>query len=92
MLRLPLTQPDRGLSYRAQTSMPAEYGRTHFSSCNIQLAHMKLSTACEQGKLMEAIEFYHKALGLRSEDTISAQLLGEALRQQAGQDDLGLQF
>ena len=40
-----------------------------------------------QGKLLMAIEYYHKALGLRSEDSICAQLLQDALKQHAELDD-----
>ena len=42
--------------------------------------------------MMAAIEYYHKALGLRSEDSICAQLLQEALKHQAELDDDFLDF
>ena len=43
-----------------------------------------MSSPLVQGNMMAAIEYYHKALGLRSEDSICAQLLQEdCLKHQA---------
>ena len=43
-----------------------------------------------QGKLALAISNYHKALGLRADDTFAADLLGVALREECEQ--LGSDF
>ena len=44
-----------------------------------------------QGRLMEAIEEYHKALALRPEDAFAAEMLGVALREVVPYpDDMGI--
>jgi tetratricopeptide (TPR) repeat protein len=44
-----------------------------------------------QGKLMEAIEEYHKALALRPEDSFAAEMLSVALREVVPYpDDMGI--
>lgn len=42
-----------------------------------------------QGDLEPAIEHYHKALGLRPEDTFTAEMLTAALREAAEVEDTG---
>ena len=58
------------------------------------LQHKRLKPAADdslQGKLMEAIEEYHKALALRPEDAFAAEMLGVALREVVPYpDDMGI--
>ena len=35
-----------------------------------------------QGQLHKAIEYYHKALGIKSDDTVASDLLDRALREE----------
>lgn len=41
-----------------------------------------------QGDLQQAIEDYHKALGLRPEDTFTAEMLAAALQDEAVPEEL----
>lgn len=46
-----------------------------------------------QGKVMDAIEEYHKALALRPEDSFAAEMLSVALREAVPYpDDMGIAF
>ena len=49
---------------------------------------LELRGAVVQGDLQQAIEDYHKALGLRPEDTFTAEMLAIALQDEAVPEEL----
>ena len=53
--------------------------------CTLCLAHYRLVL---QGDLRQAVEDYHKALGLRPEDTFTAEMLAIALQDEAVPEEL----